>query len=170
LTTSQLHFNDIHPTITTSSTDVLDIRRVSQSSIVIATSHQSVRTSPRGRLACGHPADQQTMRITPAHVFPHAARQEVAAAPSALGVHDTLRVNLAPDESSGVGAVVVPLSSHPLESRLANWELMQDKMRADMKRDVYGLAEPLRCAMELMVVRDSTWRYTGIGGAKRSVR
>ncbi|KAJ2697953.1 hypothetical protein FB645_005783 [Coemansia sp. IMI 203386] len=46
-------------------------------------------------------------------------------------------------------------SAHPLESRLANWEDSQLKMKLHMQRSLYGLHAPMRTMMEIQSVGSS---------------
>ncbi|KAF9881644.1 proteasome maturation factor UMP1 [Colletotrichum karsti] len=106
------------------------------------------------------------MRIVPAanHTTTFAAG---AAAPSAPGIHDTLR--------AGVGQTAldsknnVPSSAHPLEARLKNWEATQESMRMETLRRTFGLAEPIRRQMELKITQDGEWRPLALGGHQTSV-
>ncbi|EGO59962.1 hypothetical protein NEUTE1DRAFT_61842 [Neurospora tetrasperma FGSC 2508] len=97
------------------------------------------------------------------------------AAPSAPGLHDTLRSGLAPhpldsvksssSSSSSAGtASVVPISSHPLESRLKQWEATRETLRMETLRRTFGMAEPIRRQMELKIVRDGEWKPLALGG------
>ncbi|KAH7328284.1 proteasome maturation factor UMP1 [Stachybotrys elegans] len=110
------------------------------------------------------------MRIVPAasnpQSFSHTARNNTSA-PSAPGIHDTLR--------HGVGPSVVddklqlPSSAHPLESRLKNWEATQEAARMESLKRTFGMAEPIRRGMELKIVRDGEWRPMALGGGLPSV-
>ncbi|KAF6809195.1 Proteasome maturation factor UMP1 [Colletotrichum musicola] len=107
-----------------------------------------------------------SLRIVPAanHSTTFAAG---ANAPSAPGVHDTLR--------AGVGQTAldaknnVPASAHPLEARLKNWEATQEGLRMETLRRTFGLAEPIRRQMELKVTRDGEWRPLALGGQQPSL-
>ncbi|KAF4587395.1 hypothetical protein GQ602_004088 [Ophiocordyceps camponoti-floridani] len=70
-----------------------------------------------------------------------------------MRIHDTLRAGLGPNS-----APQQPLSTHPLESRLRNWEATQHELRMASLRRTFGIAEPVRRAMELKMVRQGDWR------------
>ncbi|KAJ2905454.1 proteasome maturation factor UMP1-domain-containing protein [Zalerion maritima] len=90
---------------------------------------------------------------------------KTASAPSAPGIHDTLRSGLGPDPlTQQESGPTPPLSSHPLEHRLKQWEATQDTLRMEMLRRTYGIAEPVRRQMELKIVRAGTWRPVSLGG------
>lgn len=36
-------------------------------------------------------------------------------------------------------------------------------------RRTFGMAEPIRRGMEMKVVRDGEWRFSGLGGSERSI-
>ncbi|KIV80853.1 hypothetical protein PV11_08329 [Exophiala sideris] len=80
-------------------------------------------------------------------------------APSAPGLHDTLRASLNPSIDS-------QSSAHPLESRLANWAATQESTRMNLLRRNFGIAEPLRRGMELKMVREAeSFRPSVLGTA-----
>ncbi|KAL6248150.1 hypothetical protein RBB50_004405 [Rhinocladiella similis] len=82
-------------------------------------------------------------------------------APSAPGLPDTLRSSLSPSTST-------TSSTHPLESRLANWTATQESTRMTLLRRNFGIAEPLRRGMELKMVRDAdAFRPTVLGAPSR---
>ncbi|KIY01683.1 uncharacterized protein Z520_01820 [Fonsecaea multimorphosa CBS 102226] len=82
-------------------------------------------------------------------------------APSAPGLHDTLRASLYPPSAPSAVS-----SSHPLESRLANWQATQESTRLQLLRRNFGIAEPLRRGMELKLVRDAdSFRPSVLGKA-----
>ncbi|KAF4126694.1 proteasome maturation protein [Geosmithia morbida] len=97
-----------------------------------------------------------SMRIVPQGEKPTTFTATTTSAPSAPGIHDTLRhgVGASPYDT----AAGIPLSSHPLEARLKNWEATQDAVRMNTLRRTFGMGEPIRRAMELKMVRDSEWR------------
>ncbi|KAL1955532.1 hypothetical protein VTO42DRAFT_8486 [Malbranchea cinnamomea] len=84
-------------------------------------------------------------------------------APSAPGVPDTLRAALSPavQQPSGLQA---PVSTHPLEARLLQWRQTQDAMKMEHLKRIYGIAEPVRRAMELKIVREGQWKPAVLGG------
>lgn len=112
------------------------------------------------------------MRIAPANTpsttFSHTTPS--ASAPSAPGLHDTLRAGVGPKlATTPAGGPAVPDSTHPLEARLKNWDATQDAMRMETLRRMYGMSEPIRREMELKIVRDGTWRPAALGGNLPSV-
>jgi proteasome maturation protein len=110
-----------------------------------------------------------SMRIVPSQAksqsFAHAGQN--TSAPSAPGLHDTLRhgVGVSPLEAKSS----LPVSVHPLEARLKNWEATQDAVRMESLRRTFGMAEPIRRGMELKIVRDGEWRPLALGGGLPSL-
>lgn len=108
----------------------------------------------------------QSLRIVPASSHTNSyTHLKTAGAPSAPGLHDTLRSGVGPsalDQSQ-------PASAHPLEARLKTWEATRDQLRMEMLRRTYGMAEPIRRGMELKIVRDGEWRPAALGGARPSL-
>ncbi|WEW57753.1 20S proteasome maturation factor [Emydomyces testavorans] len=87
-------------------------------------------------------------------------------APSAPGVHDTLRASLsAKGPTSGLQA---PSSTHPLEARLLQWRQTQDALKMETLRRIYGIAEPVRRGMEMKIVKEGQWRPAAMGGSMGS--
>ena len=111
-----------------------------------------------------HPSSQ-SLRIVPSNTNPSTFTHtsHTSSAPSAPGIHDTLRHGLGPSPYDNTTASTVPSSSHPLESRLKNWEATQDAMRMETLRRTYGLAEPVRRGMELSIVRRGEWKPAAMG-------
>jgi proteasome maturation protein len=109
------------------------------------------------------------MRIVPASSNPNSFTHIVpnAGAPSAPGVHDTLRNGVGPSPFAEKESV--PASAHPLEARLKNWEATQENLRMEMLRRTFGMAEPIRRGMELKITRDGEWRPMALGGGLPSV-
>ncbi|EOO03759.1 putative proteasome maturation factor ump1 protein [Phaeoacremonium minimum UCRPA7] len=115
-----------------------------------------------------------SLRIVPgddhASSFSH-IRPKQKGAPSAPGLHDTLRAGVganaldtySPETSSAAG------SAHPLEARLKAWEATQEGVRMESLRRTFGIAEPVRRGMELKIVRDGEWRPLALGGGVPSV-
>ncbi|OQO09705.1 hypothetical protein B0A48_05108 [Cryoendolithus antarcticus] len=101
---------------------------------------------------------------TPSHA---STTPSAIGAPSAPGVHDTLRHNLALTSSapakSSTSLTSTTTSGHPLESRLHAWKQTQDALKHSMLRRQFGLAEPVRRAMELGVVAQGEWRPSVLG-------
>ncbi|MCJ1454320.1 hypothetical protein MMC28_004673 [Mycoblastus sanguinarius] len=86
-------------------------------------------------------------------------------APSAPGIHDTLRSNLFSQPTSSSEQTQPLQSSHPLESRLAAWQSTQDSLKMNMLRRNFGIAEPVRRGMETKIVREGEWRPACLGGS-----
>jgi proteasome maturation protein len=109
------------------------------------------------------------MRIVPASeaptTFSHASNS--SSAPSAPGIHDTLRHGVG--VSAFDAASNKPVSAHPLEARLKNWEATQESLRMETLRRSFGMAEPIRRGMELKIVRNGEWRPMALGGGLPSV-
>lgn len=109
------------------------------------------------------------MRIVPESAnpssFTHTAH--TSSAPSAPGVHDTLRHGVGPSPYDAQTSK--PASSHPLEARLKNWEATQEAVRMESLRRTFGIAEPIRRGMELKMVREGEWRPMALGGGLPSV-
>ncbi|AEO60513.1 hypothetical protein MYCTH_2095925 [Thermothelomyces thermophilus ATCC 42464] len=106
-----------------------------------------------------------SLRIVPADnhhkTFTHLASRETVA-PSAPGLHDTLRAGVGP--SAFDVAANRPISSHPLEARLKAWESTREALRMETLRRVYGIAEPVRRQMELKITREGEWKPMALGG------
>lgn len=115
------------------------------------------------------------MRITPADTaatsFSHITKS--TSAPSAPGLHDTLRAGVGPaslsSASADADAPATLDSAHPLEARLKNWDATQEALRMETLRRMFGMAEPIRQGMELKIVRDTTWRPVALGPPVTSV-
>lgn len=99
------------------------------------------------------PLHQNPSSFSPAHT---------SSAPSAPGIHDTLRHGVGPSALDGAAGRSV--SAHPLEARLRRWEATQEALRMESLRRAFGVAEPVRRAMELKIVRDGEWRPLALGG------
>lgn len=118
---------------------------------------------------------RQSLRITPAASKP-ATTPAALGAPSAPGVHDTLRSHMGLTAPSAVATAAAPSSNtaapepelqstHPLEARLAKWRATQDALKMEGLRRNFGMAEPIRRGMELKVVRAGEWRPAQLGNA-----
>ncbi|KAF2704484.1 UMP1-domain-containing protein [Pleomassaria siparia CBS 279.74] len=108
-----------------------------------------------------------SLRFVPAAAHPTHVSPETSA-PSAPGVHDTLRSRLAqtsaPSTSSSSAKPNVQLqSAHPLEARLVQWRETQDAMKMEMLRRQFGIAEPIRRGMELKIATAGEWRPAVLG-------
>ncbi|KAI1775700.1 proteasome maturation factor UMP1 [Hypoxylon cercidicola] len=113
-----------------------------------------------------------SMRIVPASSHSSTFKASNTSAPSAPGVHDTLRHGVGPsalDSASSSSAAAAPVSRHPLEARLKAWESTQENVRMESLRRTFGMAEPIRRGMELKITREGEWRPLALGGGKRSV-
>src|ERR1700678_1730714 len=109
------------------------------------------------------------MRIAPpsGHSTTHSHLQaQSLGAPSAPGIHDTLRAGVGPSVSQTTTASPssLPDSAHPLESRLKKWEETQDALKMEGYRRTFGIAEPIRRGMELKITREGEWRPAVLGG------
>lgn len=112
------------------------------------------------------------MRIAPpsSHKSSHSHLSTLSiGAPSAPGIHDTLRSGIGPalhtSASTSAATDSLPLdSAHPLESRLAQWTATQDALKLEGLRRTFGMAEPIRRGMELKTVREGEWRPMVLGG------
>lgn len=104
------------------------------------------------------------MRIAPpsSHSNTHSHLVASAGAPSAPGLHDTLRAGVGP--TTATSASSIPDSAHPLESRLKAWEATQESLKMEGLRRTFGIAEPIRRGMELKITREGEWRPAVLGG------
>lgn len=115
------------------------------------------------------------MRIAPAagHFSSYTHLQPKSlGAPSAPGIHDTLRAGVGPSisqaSSSSDSVSATPDSAHPLESRLKKWEETQDQLKMEGLRRTFGISEPIRRGMELKIAREGEWRPVALGGNRRA--
>ncbi|KAH7028292.1 proteasome maturation factor UMP1-domain-containing protein [Macrophomina phaseolina] len=111
-----------------------------------------------------------SLRITPAASNPKSTTPTLGA-PSAPGVHDTLRANLGLTAPAATAASSSNIeqpqlqSAHPLEARLAKWRATQDALKMEGLRRTFGMAEPIRRGMELKLTAAGEWRPAALGGA-----
>ncbi|KAF2813492.1 UMP1-domain-containing protein [Mytilinidion resinicola] len=112
-----------------------------------------------------------SLRFIPPHQNPTTTTPELGA-PSAPGIHDTLRSRAAlttpkptSASSSGSAGPVVLDSAHPLEARLTQWRATQDAVKMEGLRRTFGIAEPVRRGMELRIAGAGEWRPAVLGGA-----
>ncbi|KAH8808924.1 proteasome maturation factor UMP1-domain-containing protein [Xylogone sp. PMI_703] len=106
------------------------------------------------------------MRIAPAAGYSNShshIQSPNTSAPSAPGVHDTLRYGVGPSLQSRNSASK-PDSAHPLETRLKQWEATQDALKMEGLRRTFGMSEPIRRGMELKITREGEWRPVVLGG------
>ena len=114
------------------------------------------------------------MRIAPAaghsSSYTHLQAKSVGA-PSAPGIHDTLRAGVGPSATqlTSTQTSALPDSAHPLETRLKKWEETQDQLKMEGLRRTFGVSEPIRRGMELKITRDGEWRPVALGGSRRGV-
>ncbi|KAI0173317.1 proteasome maturation factor UMP1 [Hypoxylon sp. FL1284] len=104
-----------------------------------------------------------SMRIVPAAEYSSTFKATNTSAPSAPGVHDTLRHGVGSVDTSSSSAPAAPVSRHPLEARLKAWESTQEALRMESLRRAFGMAEPIRRGMELKIARDGHWRPSALG-------
>ncbi|CAK3927103.1 proteasome maturation factor UMP1 [Lecanosticta acicola] len=109
-----------------------------------------------------------SLRIVPSASNPTTTHANIGA-PSAPGVHDTLRANLnlttpAPKTTTSSSSSTSIASAHPLESRLANWRSQQEALKMELLRRQFGIAEPVKRQMELAIVRAGEWQPAALGG------
>ncbi|KIX04275.1 uncharacterized protein Z518_05142 [Rhinocladiella mackenziei CBS 650.93] len=118
----------------------------------------SLRIAP----ASGHPvstSNTSTNKLLPSNKSNDQTTPD-RGAPSAPGLPDTLRSSHAHD--NGIK------STHPLETRLANWTATQESTRMNLLRRNFGIAEPLRRGMELKMVREAdSFRPSVLGAPSR---
>lgn len=127
--------------------------------------HQTPHNRPRWYLPSSLPQSTttqanlpppQALRIIPADshssTFTHIPDHSFSA-PSAPGLHDTLRAGVGPSPYDAVAGSTTPVSAHPLEARLKAWDATRDKLRMTMLQRVHGIAAPLRHGMELDITR-----------------
>ena len=108
------------------------------------------------------------LRIIPAdsHAssFSHISERSQSA-PSAPGLHDTLRAGVGPNPYDATPGSTNPSSAHPLEARLKNWEATREALRMETLRRTFGMAEPIRRGMELKITREGEWRPMALPGS-----
>lgn len=117
---------------------------------------------------------KQSLRIVPTTAHPTStsnttaqtktANTSSASAPSAPGLHDTLRASLSAPHDAATDS-----STHPLESRLSSWHATQETLQHTLLRRTYGIAEPLRRGMELKLVREADGFRPAVLGAPSRV-
>ena len=111
------------------------------------------------------------MRIAPASSYPASTSNTSSistisqGAPSAPGIHDTLRSSLHPTPPTANNQPAELQSTHPLESRLSAWQSTQDALKMNMLRRNFGIAEPVRRGMEAKICREGEWRPACLGGS-----
>lgn len=76
------------------------------------------------------------------------------------------QTSAAPSSASSSSATPVALqSTHPLEARLVQWRDTQDRLKMEMLRRQFGIAEPVRRGMELKIASAGEWRPAALGGS-----
>ncbi|KAK3707507.1 hypothetical protein LTR37_012149 [Vermiconidia calcicola] len=109
-----------------------------------------------------------SLRIVPTSAHPSSTSPSYnLGAPSAPGVHDTLRSNLnlsTPAPKASTSHLSTLQSTHPLEARLTQWRAQQDGLKMEMLRRQFGIAEPVKRGMELAIVRGGEWMPMCMGG------
>ncbi|KAK3073677.1 hypothetical protein LTR53_004541 [Teratosphaeriaceae sp. CCFEE 6253] len=106
-----------------------------------------------------------SLRIVPSAPHP-TSLPTTSGAPSAPGVHDTLRSNLhlsAPPPKTAAAGPTQDQSFHPLASRLSNWRAQQQTLKHELLRRQFGIAEPVRRSMEMAIVSAGEWRPAELG-------
>ncbi|XXG95057.1 hypothetical protein Hte_001317 [Hypoxylon texense] len=111
-----------------------------------------------------------SMRIVPPSSYSSTFKASNTSAPSAPGVHDTLRHGVGPSALDDASAPAAPVSRHPLEARLRAWESTQEGLRMESLRRAFGMAEPIRRGMELKIAREGEWRPLALGGGGPGAR
>jgi hypothetical protein len=107
----------------------------------------------------------QALRFVPPKAHATSTQLETSA-PSAPGVHDNLRSRLAQTSAAPSSTKSVELqSAHPLEARLVQWRETQDRMKMEMLKRQFGIAEPVRRGMELKIASAGEWRPAALGGS-----
>jgi len=81
-------------------------------------------------------------------------------APSAPGIHDTIR-----SSNSDVASPTSTQSAHPLEARLLGWQSTQQNLKMVALRRTFGIAEPVRRGMELKIANSGEWKPKVLGGS-----
>ncbi|ORX37266.1 proteasome maturation factor UMP1 [Kockovaella imperatae] len=79
----------------------------------------------------------------------HVVSTQATAHPE-LGLHDAMRHG-----PSSAAQSVAPDNISPLQARLEKWSSTQHDMQQTMHRNTFGLALPLRTAMEMRIVTQS---------------
>ncbi|KAK3638655.1 hypothetical protein LTR56_012961 [Elasticomyces elasticus] len=106
------------------------------------------------------------LRIVPSAPHPTATPTSIGA-PSAPGVHDTLRANLSlsapPPKAASLSTSTTTQSFHPLEARLSRWRAQQDGLKMELLRRQFGIAEPVKRGMEMSIVQAGEWRPMSLG-------
>ncbi|PVI02083.1 UMP1-domain-containing protein [Periconia macrospinosa] len=109
-----------------------------------------------------------SLRFVPQKAHPSHLSPETSA-PSAPGVHDTLRSRLAetstPATANPSTKSVKLQSAHPLEARLVQWRETQDRLKMEMLKRQFGIAEPIRRGMEVKIAAAGEWRPAVLGGS-----
>ncbi|KAH9870524.1 hypothetical protein IAQ61_006000 [Plenodomus lingam] len=141
-------------------------QRISSQTVTITFESTSSFSTIRHRLF-GQPFFKMSLRFVPNKAHPtHTALE--SSAPSAPGVHDALRSRLGQTSTVSASSSSAPValqSSHPLEARLTQWRDTQDRLKMEMLRRQFGIAEPVRRGMELKIAQAGEWRPAALGGS-----
>jgi len=110
-----------------------------------------------------------SLRFIPPHQHATHTTPELGA-PSAPGIHDTLRsrigADLKPSSAPSSSQTTVQLdSAHPLEARLTQWRATQDALKMEGLKRTFGIAEPVKRGMELKIAGAGEWRPAVLGAS-----
>ncbi|CAG8455701.1 2176_t:CDS:2 [Ambispora leptoticha] len=87
----------------------------------------------------------QSLRIVPSSFPEGAPSKSVKSTANSFGVHDTFRLGV-----RSINTELLP--SHPLETRLDQWDQTQTNLKLTMERRIYGIHAPIRHLMERSIV------------------
>ncbi|WWC62784.1 uncharacterized protein I303_105381 [Kwoniella dejecticola CBS 10117] len=94
-----------------------------------------------------------SLRLVPAAAQSSSDAHIVSAQATAhpvTGTHDTFRHGL-----KSAAQTIAPGNVHPLQTRLEKWSQTQQQLEQNMQSSTYGLAVPLRKAMEIKLVSEN---------------
>ncbi|KAF2472237.1 UMP1-domain-containing protein [Lindgomyces ingoldianus] len=153
--------------------DILDNNGVNLLMAVLigASNFPQTASSTSCQLTSNSEVNMSLRFVPPANHPTHSTPEN--SAPSAPGVHDTLRSRLALSSApitstttaSSSNHPIQLQSAHPLEARLVQWRQTQDKLKMEMLRRQFGIAEPVRRGMEIKITGAGEWRPMVLGGA-----
>jgi proteasome maturation protein len=121
------------------------------------------------------------MHVIPPTYHPNKATPPLSA-PSAPGVHDTLRANLglvlpntSESKASASSVAIDPSqtanalqSAHPLEGRLRAWEGNAENLRMQTWRHANGIALPAWKGVHMEAIKIGEWQPALLGGSSSS--